>query len=288
MRIKICALVVLFLILILLLAIGWPIEPSSANGQGEYNIYFPSINKSPNKRCAATSILYFQDKTLSIQQLKDLGINCSYLYTQATSFTDTSIKMSGTIGWNDSDTTNLGGTSGYFLGWNEPDLNPNVTLAAAATKWKTVVESNASIVPVSPGPSHIHPEWLLNWRNQYITTWGVPPALGALAIHCYGTPATCQNVVSQVIGYADAWGIPEVWVTEFAFTPAWSSTWEKDAETFIAWMEAQPKIKYYFWWAVAYPDDDPCCPWASGFNTQLFDWDTGEITELGEFYRAVP
>lgn len=186
----------------------------------------------------------------------------------------------------------IGGDSAYLMGFNEPDRpeQANLTPAYAAELWHMLEAEHPNRLLVSPAPSHLHPEWLAQFRQAYVNRYGHPPRLDALAIHCYGTLASCRPVIQQVINYAQAWNISGgVWVTEFAVLPCWYSD-PADAvvaeAALIAWMESQASITRYAhftsrirgdeWWG-----PDPAC------NTALFDWGTNTPTIYGEMYREM-
>jgi len=185
---------------------------------------------------------------------------------------------------------NVQGDSSYLMGFNEPDRpgQANLVPAYAAELWHMLEAEHPDRLLVSPAPSHLHPEWLAEFRQAYIGRYGAPPKLDALAIHCYGTLTGCQPVIQQVVNYAQAWNIEGgVWVTEFAVLPCWYSN-PADAvleeERLIAWMEEQPTITRYAHFAARIQGDewwgpDPAC------DTALFDWGTNTPTMYGEMYR---
>ncbi len=223
-------------------------------------------------------------------KVSNLGAWCTYFYGPNVP-SSTTLSITGMINKDNLSTT---GNSGYFMGWNEPDLtDPNwsMTPTRAAELWPMAVEANPGKLPVAPGisqgvgwriPSGI--DWLRQFYDEHVRLWGRPPELQALSIHCYyDTAAQCIALVQQIIDLAQEWGVPEVWVTEFAF---WRSTdWEEQTRQFVSWMESEPMITRYFWWALTYKGDEP---WAQGFATQLYDYTTGLLTEFGEFYRQLP
>jgi len=177
------------------------------------------------------------------------------------------------------------------LGFNEPDLNRDpITPERAAVEWRLVELANPTRKLVSPAPSHLHPDWLYKFYNAYLAQFGQPPRLNALAIHCYQDASVCMAVVNQVLNYANAWNVPEVWVTEFAFSEAWSAAypsgdWRIEADLFIDWARAQKLIARLYWWATRYESDNPEAWWSYGWHTNLLDWDTGMLTERGAYYK---
>ena len=76
--------------------------------------------------------------------------------------------------------------------------------------------------------------------------YGVPPRFDALAWHCYEWQAAgCIARGKQFVGLARAWGVPEVWCTEFAFVRAHTANPEREALAFVAWLEAEALITRY-------------------------------------------
>lgn len=256
-----------------------------------YSLYVPAVvnDRLPSKKCVGLS------SGFDAQQMLDLGTDCTYAYSPGVSDVD-QIEMLGMVQYPDAITVT--GSALYFLGFNEPDLGrfgggPPVTPQMAAEVWPRVVAANPDKCAISPAPSHLHADWLDQFYAAHVARWGYPPALCALAIHCYQSADYCINIVSQVIDYARAWNVPQVWVTEFAFSEDWQgaypigATWQSEAQKFIDWLDEQSIVTRYYWWAMLYDSDDPAQWWNYGWHTQLYDWHTGEINERGEFYRDV-
>lgn len=168
------------------------------------------------------------------------------------------------------------------LGFNEPDIEtslvPAVSPEEAAVLWHDYVEQFADQL-VSPAPSQRHPEWLEQFRDAYIRQYRKPPRQDALGIHCYENLADCKRVVSYVMQLAKEWGIPQVWVTEFAFSEI------SDMEDFVRWMEAQPLIARYAWYTDGLWGNEP---WVRDYKQVLVDLYTGKLTKYGEAYRRLP
>jgi hypothetical protein len=256
------------------------------------HVYLPLVSRQekPSKKCVALSTW------LEIDKILEIGARCTYRYWPSAEDYD-GIENAGMVVYYN-DWITVTGSAPYFMGYNEPDLGrygggAPVTPAMAAEMWPRIIAANPGKLAVSPAPSHLHPEWLEQFYAAHVKRWGYPPKLDALAAHCYGGAEFCQRIVSQIIGYADRWNVPEVWVTEFAFTSAWQSqypagaTWQSEAQRFIAWMDAEPRITRYYWWALIYDSHNPEEWWCNGWYTQLYDWATGELTERGRFYQAV-
>lgn len=89
---------------------------------------------------------------------------------------------------------------------------------------------------------------------------------------------------------AQAWGIGEVWCTEFAFVPAWVADAEGEARRFVGWLEGEPRVTRYapfvsyirggedYW-----PDTRPEA------NPSVFAADGATLTDVGRWYaRPTP
>lgn len=181
------------------------------------------------------------------------------------------------------------GNSRWVMGFNEPDLCPSqacMSPLAAAIEWRQVELALSDRLLVSPAPSDLHPEWLLQFRQEFYNRYGRWPRLNALAAHCYRrTAADCIVLVEQFVTWAKEWNAQEVWVTEFAFMPCRypADGAQVEAHKFIAWLEASA-VARYFWWsnrqmgaAFEQGPTNPAC-W-----TGLVDrW--GNLTDLGQMY----
>jgi hypothetical protein len=250
-------------------------------------MHFPIVanNHRQSKKCVALSIGYDTAKML------ELGARCTYVYgSKPADFSNVGIEVLGMVY---PDAITVTGSAPYFMGYNEPDLGLGITPQMAAEMWPQIIAANPGKMAVSPGVSEIHPEWLDQFYQAHLSRWGYPPKLDALAIHCYKNAEVCIRIVSQVIGYAERWGVPQVWVTEFAFSDVWQinypagATWQSEARRFIDWMDAQPRITRYYWWALAYDSDEPKQWWNYGWFTQLYDWHAGGLNERGRFYQSI-
>jgi len=167
----------------------------------------------------------------------------------------------------------IGGNSNWLMLFNEPDLILPITPSQAAILYHRLLPIIADRKVVAPAPSELHINWLPEFRQAHIDTYTEPPRLDALAAHCYKqSAAQCQALVEQFITWADQWGVPEVWVTEFSFTdPA-------QAHTFITWMNANPRVTRYAWFANRLPATHVS-------DAPLLDWDTGHLTPWGTMYN---
>ena len=169
-------------------------------------------------------------------------------------------------------------SSAWLMGFNEPDLGgqANLTPEAAARIWHDQIEVVfAGKLLLSPAPSHAHPDWIVQFRDAYQALYGHYPRLDGLAAHCYGTLTFCEGMVQQFEGWASAWGVGQIWLTEFAlFSPA------SDLETFLTWLDGRPLVKRYAYFTNR---DNGNEPW-SGYMPVLMDYSSGALTDYGRVY----
>lgn len=281
MKRLIIASILLLLMAVAVSAEGPGLEPPASSPEPVTNItYLPLVERqyqaphTSDKKCVAIS-RFLEREILGV------GAGCTYQYSPIATY-NTSIPYSGMLVIGQPLATN--GTSPYFLGWNEPDLSNYLTPDAAAAMTPTAIEANPGKLMVGPGISQLGLDWLKQYLTSYRDRFGGPAPLAALSVHCYlDTARQCEALVQEVIDLGKTNNIPSVWVTEFAF---WrGSTPEVETRQFVAWMETNPMIGRYFWWAASYKGDEP---WAVGFVTQLYDWVTGELTQAGRVYRDLP
>lgn len=184
----------------------------------------------------------------------------------------------------------VGGNSDYILGMNEPDKSgaSNLTPEQGAQIWRKIELTFPNKRLISPGPSHENADWLVRFRDAYKAAYGRWPRLDGLAMHCYIVePGGCIALGQRYVEWARAWGVPEIWVTEFAYLPKWAPNAEGQARDFVAWMEAEPLVKRYSPWTAyikggeAYwPHTDPAA------NPSLFAAsDSTELTAMGWWYK---
>lgn len=174
--------------------------------------------------------------------------------------------------------------SDWLMGFNEPDIDsPYSGLldpAEAAMLWHDYFEPTGRKL-VSPAPSHLHPEWLVQFRDAYLKTYHQAPRLDALAIHSYLTDLTnCKELMTRVINWSNEWNIPNgVRLTEFAIPDI------DVMKKFINWLEDEPRVEEYDWFISSI---DPNAPWAPNWPMPLAKWQTGELTQYGFAYAQSP
>jgi hypothetical protein len=182
----------------------------------------------------------------------------------------------------------------WVMGFNEPELSTqsNITPTLGAELWRQMEQDYPDKRLVSPSASL---SWLSQWWNAYVGMYGQAPRVDAVGSHCYGawSAATaiskCQSDADQTVAWTQAHGVGEVWVTEFAHLPCWEGGEVGSIEfmqAMVAYYRQQPTITRWAWFQNAYHGTEP---WSFGpdCNTSLVDIDTGQLTPMGEAYKAL-
>lgn len=183
----------------------------------------------------------------------------------------------------------LGGNSLWVAGPNEPNNHDesNLTPEQGAVLWRQLEGLYPDRLLVSPAPTMDGAVWLEQFRDAYKAIYQEPPRLDALAIHCYyPTADRCIAVLQDVIEYARAWGVREVWLTEFAMLGAAPGAMEMEAWKLVTWMEYNPMIGRY----AMFTNSVECLRSHYGSvydGIALFD-DQGDITPLGQAAALLP
>lgn len=146
-------------------------------------------------------------------------------------------------------------SSPYLLLFNEPNnpdqanLTPQeaaVIAAQAAERFpeKKLIVGNTYDGYWSGSQIRTGAQWLSEFLALYSNVAG-------LGFHCYWqTASQCIAVGQGIVSLAQG---REVWCTEFAF---WAQDWT-EAGPFIDWMESEPMIKRYAWFATRIDGDEP-------------------------------
>jgi hypothetical protein len=183
--------------------------------------------------------------------------------------------------------TLLGGDSDWIMGFNEPDLpgQANMTPDEAAVLWREIEGRWPGRRLLGPAPSHLHPEWIVQFRDAYMRRYGQAPRLDGLAFHCYYRYASqCIALGERFVRWADEWGSEEVWCTEFAFLPVNGPDAERQARRFVAWLEGEPGVTRYAPYVVHQAVCDQFWPdCRPGADPSLLDA-AGGVTEIGRWY----
>ena len=113
------------------------------------------------------------------------------------------------------------------------------------------------------------------------------PMLEVNNVHTYyGNDITDYKAqVAYYVELAARWGVPEVWVTEFAFAPALDGTVRNSTQAltdYIAWLDQQPTVTRYSVWT----NRVECMPGIvpdGVFDTPLYAA-SGALTAAGRAY----
>lgn len=186
----------------------------------------------------------------------------------------------------------VGGNSEWLLTFNEPDVpgQANIAPEDAVKIWFVIEQSYPNRRLVSPGVLNLL--WLDQWWAAYVSAYGSPPRVDAVAMHCYGSwvpDDKCQRRTDDFVAWANERGIREVWVTEFARQLCYPYT-EQGAVQFItenvAYWRTIPAVTRVAYFQTTYRGDEP---WAfpGNCNTSLVDWETQQLTAVGRAYAGL-
>jgi hypothetical protein len=176
------------------------------------------------------------------------------------------------------------GNSRWVLGPNEPDLWTGDTIAPVVNEWNSMEMRLSDWLFVSPAPSHLHPDWLTQFRDAFYQRYGRWPMLDAIAIHCYQSADQCIELIERYKRLAQDWGVPEGWVTEFAYTSeAWGPAWQGEIKKLVAYMDSDPWISRYSPYVSRQNCSDGTWDCARAGDPSLFEPD-GRLTEIGRVY----
>jgi hypothetical protein len=169
-----------------------------------------------------------------------------------------------------------------LLVFNEPDLSQqaNVAPEQAAASWPEVERRYPRAWLIGPNISQRGLDWLDQWYGLASVGGRRAPRISALAGHCYNDVNGCKAFVRALEERAKAWGIGEVWLTEFAFMSGDGADRTAEAAEVIGWLKSEPLVKRWAWWT-----NRPCNgePWCPANATPLVDRD-GALTAYGRMY----
>lgn len=215
----------LLLLLLVFLLCG---SPAEGQRTGSYRLYFPLVPHTPNKLgmagCPASCTEF----------------GCGWCYDwSAQPVSGPGIETVPMIYDEKYIEAEIAGNSRWLMGFNEPDKldQAGMSIEQAVTGWARIEERFPDRLLVAPTPSSRAPGWLAQMRAAFVARYGRDPRWDALGVHChYHDPAWCAAYVESVIEQAHAWGIGEVWVTE------WEMLSAERAQAFGAWLAANPGV----------------------------------------------
>lgn len=178
------------------------------------------------------------------------------------------------------------GVTGVVLEMNEPDCAPsycsNLSPQQGAALVRQIEQRAPAAFLVAPAPSHTGLDWLPQMRDAYYAAYGVYPKWDALAMHCYSDWSDCPKMLKQYDKWAQAWGVKEIWITEYAAEM-------NVADEFLAYLdgwnadEGRVPVTHIAWWTTRANNE----PWAIGFPVRpLLDYHTGALTAYGRWWKG--
>lgn len=178
----------------------------------------------------------------------------------------------------------------FVAGQNEPDVptQDNETPEEGAITYHQIEIDNPDKLLGSPAPSQNDPTWLPSFRGASIARYGKPPRVDVIMLHCYGTSEFCIEYITSQYYLIDLFGARGIVVSEFAYPTCWEGedATIREMQELVAFFRSQPEILGWSWFIDTMTGSEswwnyPEC------RTQLRDFDTGQLTRIGEAYRAL-
>ncbi|CAL5875048.1 uncharacterized protein PFLUO_LOCUS9351 [Penicillium psychrofluorescens] len=151
--------------------------------------------------------------------------------------------------------------SQYILGFNEPDMTSqsNIDPTDAANYYATqIVPFKGHAKLISPAvTSSMTPGMGLSWFEEFMGEGGSSCNLTGLAVHWYGDTADeFTTFVQQAMSTASQYGLPEVWVTEFALNADVNGVVDPDTtsaflDSVLPWLDGQDQVTHYSYFMTA-------------------------------------
>ncbi|KAJ5815481.1 Glycoside hydrolase superfamily [Penicillium riverlandense] len=159
-------------------------------------------------------------------------------------------------------TTLLASGSQYILGFNEPDMvsQANIDPTDAANAYlSSIVPFKGDAKLISPAvTSSMTPGMGLSWFESFMGVCGTGCNLTGLAVHWYGdTSDEFITFVEQAMSTASQYGLPEVWVTEFALNSDVNGIVDPNAtaqdflDVVLPWLDGQDQVTHYSYFMTA-------------------------------------
>lgn len=178
--------------------------------------------------------------------------------------------------------------AGYktLLGFNEPDHpgQGNLSVDKAVEAWPKLMATGLRLI--SPGVTWAPNAWMKNFMRQAEER---KFRIDAVAIHWYGMPDP-DAFLKYVTNAHKDYGRP-IWVTEFGVNDKRASAENPSKVTskevirflreVLPALEKLPWVERYCLYAPHHPNN------AKNGSSCLFD-DKGKLTDVGEFFAAVP
>ena len=181
----------------------------------------------------------------------------------------------------------------YWLLWNEPDYwqQGNISPLQAAQIYRTlrpvIIGADPTAKLIVGGVYNLNLAWIASFRSEYLRLYGEYPVVEGWHVHLYVgrteyNIATWRSKMQAVRDWMPAnGGMVELWLTEFGCLDS-DTVAQQIMEDQVPWMEAQPWITRYAWFAAF--SSGTGCPNCTG---SLFNADDS-LTTLGNLYRRLP
>jgi len=185
-----------------------------------------------------------------------------------------------------------------ILGYNEPDSPKQADMRerAGAIKWHDEVEVvHADKLLGSPATTQDGIGWLLRWRDEYVALYGHGPRVDYVVLHCYGTcgdegngARDCRQYVQDQYYLIELFGARGIIVAEFAYPTCWEGEQRTidEMRELVRFFAGEREVVAWFWFIDRMTGNEAWW-WDPDCRTQLRDFDTGELTALGEAYRSL-
>ena len=179
------------------------------------------------------------------------------------------------------------------LGFNEPDFNEQsaLTVSEAVNAWTDF--SNSGLRVGSPCTA-IGAYWSQDWFWPFMDAIEADDSLKVdfITIHCYVDSGDPDKLIELIDDTWNKWHKP-IWITEFGvakwgegndiwnnYTPGALDTVYNFMEKVIPALDSRPYVERYAWFPFD-PNDE------YGGASGIFNYDNGELNELGELYKSL-
>ena len=171
---------------------------------------------------------------------------------------------------------------GFVLLFNEPE-NPaqcNISPQTGIDRYRTLVEKypNAKWVVGNSIFWGNWSNWLYQFRDLCVSDGLQLPYAWGVHIYIRGSSSTWIPYIRDAMNRLHDGLGGTFWITEFAEINGNINT----DDAMVRYFESEPWIERYAYFTNRAKGDEPWYP--VGWNVQLFDWDTGVATQIGNWY----
>jgi hypothetical protein len=179
--------------------------------------------------------------------------------------------------------------------WNEPSIAAQADISAqtGAGRW-LLVEQRRNEWGVEISTPCDYEEWLTEWANEFRADHGRWPTFDRVCIHSYPAAFIAADAAMDTmsaVNSARAWSLSHggdgrVVLHEFGVWPAWGEGVTEEYMRLVVPMLDDADVMYA-WFALSGVGDymTDGSPYAPYYDTSLVDFETGELTSLGEAYK---